>query len=534
MTTTRLPVSRLSLPSLAIRARRWALSALALAASAAAMPSWAARDFTPQAGTWIISEELDGKPGRGLAIDVQGNTFFMQVFGYERNGDATFYTATGQMDGNTVTAPLMRYQGGRSFGSDARDAVEDGSPGAVTVSFANGLQGTVQFPGEQAVAMQRFQMMSADFADAYWTKGRPRIFWVTALDTALQPRWQAQLRLGKGYASGKWELIIGGGSEAGQRMGCERLSDGDTFHCTSDAAQTDGYRDLGVRELQLQIADADVSGTVRESAQNGVQTSTLMGITVAASGNGAVITGCGSYAYAYVGDIRNCGRAISPSNGTWVVEDELLGKPGRGLTIDVQNGMALTQIFNYLPGGAPTFHMGSGSYQGYETAFPINRYQGGRAVGGPPASGSLAEAAGQVALLFSYDGTSAAVPNRTRGSVQLPGEPVKKIVRMALESDARAPQSLLGQWWMTFRSNGYPIQATVQLVNLTKVQGDTVSSDNGDVRCTRPQSDPYRVECLWQNGSAYFLQEANNRSVDALQVRDRHSNLMGLGKVPLD
>ena len=43
--------------------------------------AWAARDFTPQAGTWVVSSEVDGKPGRGLAIDVQGNTFFMQVYG---------------------------------------------------------------------------------------------------------------------------------------------------------------------------------------------------------------------------------------------------------------------------------------------------------------------------------------------------------------------------------------------------------------------------------------------------------------------
>lgn len=95
------------------------------------------RLYPAQAGTWVINKELDGKPGRGLAIHAQGNIFFMQVFGYEKNGDATFYTATGQMDGNTVTAPLMRYRGGRSFGGEARDAVEDGSPGAVTVSFAN-------------------------------------------------------------------------------------------------------------------------------------------------------------------------------------------------------------------------------------------------------------------------------------------------------------------------------------------------------------------------------------------------------------
>ena len=112
---------------------------LLLGVAAGMAPAWAARDFTPQAGTWVIDAELDGKPGRGLAIDVQGNTFFMQVFGYEKNGDATFYTATGQLDGNTVTAPLVRYTGGRSFGSEARDAVEDSSTGNVTVSFREGL-----------------------------------------------------------------------------------------------------------------------------------------------------------------------------------------------------------------------------------------------------------------------------------------------------------------------------------------------------------------------------------------------------------
>ena len=91
-------------------ALRPAILASVLALSCTA--GWAARSFTPQAGTWAITEELDGKPGRGLAIDVQGNTFFMQVFGYEQNGDATFDMATGQMDGDSITVPLMQYQGG--------------------------------------------------------------------------------------------------------------------------------------------------------------------------------------------------------------------------------------------------------------------------------------------------------------------------------------------------------------------------------------------------------------------------------------
>jgi hypothetical protein len=74
--------------TLCIQTLRLAITASVMALSCTV--SWAARDFTPQSGTWVVSSELDGKPGRGLAIDVQANTFFMQVFGYEKNGDATF------------------------------------------------------------------------------------------------------------------------------------------------------------------------------------------------------------------------------------------------------------------------------------------------------------------------------------------------------------------------------------------------------------------------------------------------------------
>ncbi|MEG0973184.1 MAG: hypothetical protein RSF42_00630 [Comamonas sp.] len=142
--------------------RTWVSSAFAAVAMAFAAPSFAARDFTPQAGTWVASSELGGNPGRGLAIDVQGNTFFMQVFGYEKNGEATFYTATAQMEGNHVTAPLIRYKGGHSFGSAARDAMEDQAVGDVMVSFRNGLKGVLQFPDEQAVAIERFLVLSTE------------------------------------------------------------------------------------------------------------------------------------------------------------------------------------------------------------------------------------------------------------------------------------------------------------------------------------------------------------------------------------
>ena len=291
--------------------------------------------------------------------------------------------------------------------------------------------------------------------------------------------------------------------------------------------------------MQLRIADVDIAGAVGEVVQGVVRNSTLTGISISAAGDGAVILGCGSVAYGYVGDLRSCSRVSTPVSGTWVVEDEFLGKPGRGLAIDVQNGMVLTQVFNYATNGAPTFHMGSGPYQGMEAAFELNSYQGGRYVGGPAASGSLAEATGTVALRFSFDGTEQSQPNRTHGSVQFPGEAQKKIVRMALESAPTAASTLLGQWWLNFRNEtAYPIPSEFRLVNLSTLNGDVVSSDDGSVRCERPPSELLRMECVWnragESWTAYFLQEANNRSQESLQIRDRHGNLMGLGNVRLD
>ena len=209
------------------------------------------------------------------------------------------------------------------------------------------------------------------------------------------------------------------------------------------------------------------------------------------------------------------------------------------MAIDVQNGMVLAQIFNYLPDGTPTFHMGSASYQamGNEAVLDINRYQGGRFIGGPAASGSLAEAAGQVALRFSADGTAQSQRRRTKGGVQLPGEAPQQMVRMALES--MSPQSLMGQWWLTFRNDsGEAFRGGAKFVNLTQLDNNAFSSDDGAVRCEPPPQGLQNMKCVWSKGSelwsAYVFHEPNTRNPDALQVRDRHGNLTGLGNVPLD
>lgn len=112
--------------------------------------------FAPQAGTWVVSSEVDGKPGRGMAVDVQNGTLLLQIYAYESSGQPTFYLAVGPVVDNKVTAPLTRYTGGRYFGSGAQSGSAAGSPGNVTVRFTSGITGYITFPNEPEKAISRF------------------------------------------------------------------------------------------------------------------------------------------------------------------------------------------------------------------------------------------------------------------------------------------------------------------------------------------------------------------------------------------
>ena len=113
--------------------------------------------FTPQSGTWVINGELNGAPGRGLAIDVQENTLLLQMYAYERSGEPTFYMASGSLENNRVTTTLGRYSGGRYLGSGPMSGREDGSPGNVTLRFTSGISGFITLPGEGEVPIKRFE-----------------------------------------------------------------------------------------------------------------------------------------------------------------------------------------------------------------------------------------------------------------------------------------------------------------------------------------------------------------------------------------
>ena len=115
-----------------------------------------AHAFAPQAGTWIVTSELNGKPGRGLAIDVQDKTLVMQMYAYDPSGNATFYLTSGAINNNQYTGTLNKYRGGRYLGSGDLIGQDDGSVGVVKMRFDSGTKGYITFPGEPEKAISRY------------------------------------------------------------------------------------------------------------------------------------------------------------------------------------------------------------------------------------------------------------------------------------------------------------------------------------------------------------------------------------------
>lgn len=524
-----------------------AVSALALSIS----PSWAARSFTPQAGTWVISDEVNGKPGRGFAIDVQGNTFYMQVFGYEKNGDATFYAATGQMEGDTVTAPLMRYQGGRSFGSEPRDAQEDKSIGNVTLSFRNGLQGTIQLPGEPAKDIERFVFTAPDAAyyqtEQWKTSSRMARWFGLNAQGQVEKSWFAML---KTSPTEPMRLTLSG-DQTSETLECSLATPSDSIRCVAanaanaaDAAQTPV-----VKEVQFRLLGAQVAGAVSLQAE-GAAPLQLLGLNTRADYpyRGGVITGCcanglesfmpGTFGYAQR-------PAYQPSNGTWVMADELTGKPGRGVSLDVQGGKMVMQVFAYRADGQPTFAMGVGDFgpdpelrDVSSARFRLQQYRGGRSVGGAAASGELVRDEGEVVVQVSGLSGGSGMPagSLAEAMVQFPGEPAKRMLRLPLQPWQTLEDQFFGEWYF----QGLPYAGRPLTVTLNRREGEFVTNDDGSVRC-QFNTQLLRGECQWPTATgtsgssgSIALQDAFAISNSYVRLRDRYGNLLGLGQVPLD
>jgi hypothetical protein len=126
----------------------------------------AAHAFAPQNGLWIFDLEENGKPGRGLTLEVQNEILVLTLYAYEADGRPTFYIGTGKLDfvssnfGPDVkvatTFDLMQYSGGRFLGSGAKEATSLGSAGKVELVFDHGTAGKIKLPGEAEKRISKF------------------------------------------------------------------------------------------------------------------------------------------------------------------------------------------------------------------------------------------------------------------------------------------------------------------------------------------------------------------------------------------
>jgi len=113
---------------------------------------------SPMAGTWLINEEFNGKPGRGFQIDVQNDIVVMYFYGYETNGQSSYWLAAGKLpDGSDeLTADLGEYEGGMSFGDPIKNALYRGARGKVTIRFYSINRGEICLPNEVCKEISAF------------------------------------------------------------------------------------------------------------------------------------------------------------------------------------------------------------------------------------------------------------------------------------------------------------------------------------------------------------------------------------------
>lgn len=158
-------------------------------------------------------------------------------------------------------------------------------------------------------------------------------------------------------------------------------------------------------------------------------------------------------------------QAFAPQSGTWVVNSEVNGRPGRGFGIDVQNTTMVMQMYAYESNGQPTFYLAVGEVVDNKVTAALNKYTGGRYFGSGDRSGTPAGSPGNVSIRFTSGMT---------GFITFPGEPEVAISRFNFGYGAVA-ESLRGFWTMnSIGSEG--LQS--DLVELTNNLGAT-SNGNG-------------------------------------------------------
>ena len=563
--------------------KQFLLSTLVLAVFST--PVLAARAFTPQAGLWMIPSENNGQPGRGFSLDVQGSTAFLQVFNYAPDGAATFHTAVGQLDAAaSMTVPLLRFKGGRYLGGPARDAMEAGSAGNVTVRFSDGLNGSVQFPGEDEQPIARF--LVPEKLPYWWSQlsqsppsnidgsrsmvliayapNNTRYVWNGILSKNADDTYrltflptQRRIHVVRTEAPAPLDCVIDKGTQV---LDC-LLSKAATSGATAASA-------LGIHRMRFRFLGHDIVGVIQPEADltsrlvlNGTTSISQSQSTV----NGRLEFSRRTYSmsglmeddciYSCVG-MGATHSTILPTSGAWIIEAENHGMPGRGIFLDIQDETVIVQTSDYLPNGEATFHMGAGvltssnTLSGDTTAsMSLFQYGGGRYFGGPAQTGREVSRDGELKLAFSpIYGTK--FTDFATGDIQLPKESTQRIKRLQFEPTMDVLQTMLGEYLVNWETWEGIERHEERWLRLTRIEGEFAKNDDGTVQCRRwhtTEFNEYSMYCIWHESpdAAYdswpwlFRAEVQlvpfqrDASTPTLRTRDRHGNWLGLGAVNL-
>ena len=524
-----------------------ALAILMLSSSAA----WAARTFTPQSGVWAFSDERAGEPGRGLSIDVQGNTLFLVLYGYEKDGKSSFYTASGNLETASTTMPLSKWRGGRYFGSTDMAAESDGSPGSVNIKFTNGLEGVIELPGEKPIAIHRFLIPQRDPQKRVFDYSNGDDLFNT-YQFIFKMNWfemsDGQIPVGAWRVYAKWDPgakqlnvamnnLLNGYSDLIHFV-CSRgdAGDDDFFYCTGAPWSADwenanpNYVIPSIKP-KFRMANGQLVGWMDYQGVDKKKrpfTGYRAGFSLSSS-----IQTCSGYTISYVlpsGELCTSFYWM-PATGTWVISDEENGKPGRGITLDVQDDAIISIIYDYRENGDSTFHMGSTFYRDpWSNVVPLNRYGYGRYMGGDARVAQIVEAAGNAKIEFfgakPPDYGPPSVNPLENAIVTLPGESAKPMKRLQFGVGRDLSDVLLGSWMMIINQHIW------EYVEIDRVVGDEFVSKDGAVACRMDKS-PIIIcrRVASPELSVEIYSSGFGNSDMAIKMKDRHGNSLGLGEM---
>lgn len=468
--------------------------------SCAFSASWAANTITPQNGNWVVTNELGGKPGRGMGIDVQDGVFVMQLYNYNKDGSATFHMATGKVVDNKVVTPLKQYKDGPYFGGGQKDGTEAANAGNVEVEFTSRTTANIKFPGEAVVQMQRFNYESTP--EGQWSDKSYAERWaMVEFDENDKPigTFFADIGVGSQLAllpdmSAGWPYATSdnftvrtfdvANSKQYGVMECDYTGGNHTFACAGDSiSTTTGSTVKQSIDLSMQRSLDELHGTIKVGA-NGAK-HRILGARVEKSAYSTVDGKLVRSEY-----FR---RNSLPEAGTWIVTKEVTGKAGRGISLDIQKPtnakhMLFMPIYNYDSKGNATFHLGMEVHSPSVIPKPetpsikLMTYKNGRYLGGPAKDAVEDTYTGPAEITFATTAT---------GLIQFPHEDSINIQRYYFGVNPESVDSLVGTWALVPHAGA----AKHRVLNLVKTGTGVVEDKEAGYTCVSNYWLEFRFVC---------------------------------------